>query len=158
MSGLSALSWVTPALSGFLAGFQRWLPNMSGPRPEHVQISNTQWLDFLVGYKRPPMPLEQGWPLSSTCKHFKTLSWAPNLSPTSFIQIQTSYERFEPHSWVIHSIFNSSTSLMISVCLLLLGIHYPRWTRLSESHQGCGGLRKVCIALSFVGIWLWKLN
>jgi hypothetical protein len=32
-----------------------------------------------------------------------------------------------------------------------LGDLSPRWNRLSESHQGCGGPRKVCIALSFVG-------
>jgi hypothetical protein len=36
---------------------------------------------------------------------------------------------------------------MIFVYSLLLGIRSPRQTRLSESHQGCGGLRKVCIAL-----------
>jgi hypothetical protein len=67
--------------------------------------------------------------------------------------LQASLERFESHSWVTHSIFNLNTSPMIFVCLLLLGIHSPRRTRLSESHQGCGGLQKVCIALSFVEIW-----
>jgi hypothetical protein len=43
---------------------------------------------------------------------------------------------------VTHSIFNSSTSLIIFVCSLLLEIHFPTQIKLSESHQGCGGLRK----------------
>jgi hypothetical protein len=89
--------------------------------------------------------------LISHCKYFETLSWAPNLSPLTFIQIQASYERFEAHSWVTHLIFNSSTSPMIFVYSLLLGICSPRWIRFSKSHQGCGWSRKVCIVFSFLG-------
>jgi hypothetical protein len=54
MSDLSALSRVTLALSGFLARFQRWLPDMSDPQHEHVRVSDTQWLYSLGCYKRPP--------------------------------------------------------------------------------------------------------
>jgi hypothetical protein len=36
LSDLSVLSRVTPALSGFLAGFQRPNPDMSGPQSGHV--------------------------------------------------------------------------------------------------------------------------
>jgi hypothetical protein len=47
MFGLSVLSRVTLALSGFLAGFQRRWLDMSG-------FLTPQRLDFLGGYKRPP--------------------------------------------------------------------------------------------------------
>jgi hypothetical protein len=36
-SGLSVLSWVTPALSGFLVGFRRPNLDMFSPQPGHVQ-------------------------------------------------------------------------------------------------------------------------
>jgi hypothetical protein len=117
------------------------------PRPLYWRTSN-------CSTRLEPDPLPSlNRSLSSHCKHFETLSWALNLSPPNFIQIQASYERFEPHSWVTHSIFNSSTSPTISVCSLLLKICSPIQTRLSRSHQGYGWSQKVCIALSLVGIW-----
>jgi hypothetical protein len=35
-----------PDISGPQAGFQRGLPNMSGPRPEHVRVSDTPTARF----------------------------------------------------------------------------------------------------------------
>jgi hypothetical protein len=55
MSGLSALSRVTPALFGFLAGFQRWCSDMSDPRPVHFRVSDTPTARFPCGaIKGPP--------------------------------------------------------------------------------------------------------
>jgi hypothetical protein len=69
-----------------------------------------------------------------------------------FPPVPNPYASLTPVELATFDIFNSSTSSMIFVCSLLLGITSPRRTRLSESHQGFGGLQKVYIALSFVGI------
>jgi hypothetical protein len=47
ISGLSALSWITLVLFGFLAGFQRRGRACSGPDPDMSRFLTPQWLDFL---------------------------------------------------------------------------------------------------------------
>jgi hypothetical protein len=54
MSGLSVLSWVTATLSSFLAGFQRWWSDMSGPRPGHVWVFETPTARFPWGLQKVP--------------------------------------------------------------------------------------------------------
>jgi hypothetical protein len=77
MSDLSALSQVTTAISGFLAGFRRWWPDMSGPWLRYVRVSDTQQLDFLEGYKKPSRlssRIGHSFHLTNTLKHYLDLS------------------------------------------------------------------------------------
>jgi hypothetical protein len=62
------------------------------PGPDKSVSLTPQWKDSFGGPIKlpPPTPPPPVWPLTWNCKHFETLSWAPNLFPSSFIQIYVS--------------------------------------------------------------------
>jgi hypothetical protein len=121
--------------------------------PDTSRSLTLQCADSFWGYKRRPTPPQLIWTLHS----LENTSNQPFLSSNSL--------SFKLHSnpsflreigailWVTLSIFKQSTSPMISMCSLILGTRPLDGLGVSGSHQGCGKPRKICIALSFVGIW-----
>jgi hypothetical protein len=140
-------------MSGPQTNFQRGVSDMSGPRPGHVQVSDTPTARFSRGaIKGPPYlssTVDHSFHIANTLRH--------SIELPTFSSKLHSNPSFLGEIWA--SLLSDPLNLYLNyftddLCVFVtLEDLFPRWTRLSGSHQSCGWPRKVYIVLSFVGIW-----